>query len=172
MADVDVHADPTTVNVLIPNPINATLTDTLTLSTPAPLQTRAEIVLPQPLQTASTVTLVLPQPFQTDSKAQLDILPVAADLCLNVAFARLPPACIRFPTEQHVGLTLFGVEIFGVNVAGESRIVVEDVSPKPQVAWGGDSTMTPHVKPRLTVQPVAETPMPVTGGGLRIRLGR
>lgn len=95
MADVDVHADPTTVNVLIPNPINANLTDTLTLSTPAPLQSRTKFVLPQPLQTASAVTLVLPQPFQTDSKVQvdgktqLDILPVAADLCLNVAFARL-----------------------------------------------------------------------------------
>ncbi len=129
---------------------------------------RIELAVSEPIRTESTsrTELAITEPIRSDSDSRLslDIRPVAVDLCLNVDIGRLPPTCIRQPYQHHFGITLFGLEILGFNMAGESRILIEDMPAKPQVAWGGEQA-TPH--------PVTRTAnaRPEPGGGLRIRLG-
>jgi hypothetical protein len=92
----------------------------------------------------------------------LDIRPMVMDFCFKFEFGRLPATCIRQPYQHHFGITLFGVELLGFNLAGESRIMIEEPSKQPQVAYGGEERRysssehraAPHVDP----------------GGVRIRV--
>lgn len=124
--------------------------------------------IPNPIRTDGTsrTELAITRPIQSENTSQisLDLKPVAVDLCLNVNM-NLPSKCIRQPYQQHFGITLFGMEIFGFNMSGESRIVIEDLPNKPQIAWGGEQTVSPRTQPQKTQ--VQSGP----DGGLRIRLG-
>jgi hypothetical protein len=175
MADFDVHYDPITLNV---NPTTVEIEglddikSKITLETPQPLkaETKFEFMLPQPFKTE----LLLPQPFKTESKleskAELDVKPLVFDQCLNVRFGPLPPTCVRQPYQQHFGITLFGVEIWGVTLKGETQTVVDHLPSKPQVVWGGAATASHSAAVPATESVRAEAPLH-TRGGLRIRLG-
>jgi hypothetical protein len=135
---------------------------------------------PSPLKTESKQELLLPQPFKTESKLDtksdvtsdsksamaIDLKPVALDVCLNTS-TKLPQGQICQPFSYHVGLTLFGVEYFGLNFGGESRIVMQDLPKKPLVDWPAQQNAAP---------PSPQTPMrdrPVPGAsdrGLRVRI--
>jgi hypothetical protein len=92
----------------------------------------------------------------------LDIRPMVMDFCFKFEFGRLPSTCIRQPYQHHFGITLFGVELLGFNLAGETRIMIEDAPKQPQVAWGGEDRRQPSSERR--------TPPQVEPGGVRIRL--
>jgi hypothetical protein len=176
MADIDVHYDPITVNTGTTSVEVKGLNDVkaaLTLATPQPLKTDSSVKLDQALKseskldTASKVELAITQPIKTESTAALDIKPLALDQCLRISFGPLPPTCVRQPYQQRFGFTLFGVEIFGFNLAGESQVMVTDIPTKPHVALGGEQA--------LSHQPAAPH-KPETGhaqgSGLKIRLDK
>jgi hypothetical protein len=134
---------------------------------------------PTPLKSESKQELVLPQPFKTESKLDttsdvtsdsksamaIDLKPVALDVCLNTS-SKLPQGQICQPFSFHVGLTLFGMEYFGVNFGGESRIVMQDLPKKPAVDWPAqqNAPAPPHTPMRDHSVPGA------SDRGLRVRI--
>ena len=179
MADFDVHYDPITVNnsdVTVDVKGLDNVKTAITLATPEALklETDSDVKLEQKLEqslnseskldTTSKVELAITQPIRTESRAELDIKPLALDQCIRISFGPLPPTCVRQPYEQRIGFTLFGVEIFGFNLAGESQVVVTEVPSKPHVVHGGALAVGPPAAPRQ--QEVRRA----AGGGLRVRL--
>jgi hypothetical protein len=134
---------------------------------------------PTPLKSESKQELVLPQPFKTETKLDttsdvtsdsksamaIDLKPVALDVCLNTS-SKLPQGQICQPFSFHVGLTLFGMEYFGVNFGGESRIVMQDLPKKPAVDWPAqqNAPAPPHTPMRDHSVPGA------SDRGLRVRI--
>jgi hypothetical protein len=154
------------VELAIPDPIVTESTANITTASTMGLTTdnRLELVLPQPLQIETKSDLNSDSKIQTQSGIALDVRPLTLDMCINLEFGRLPPTCIRQPYNHHFGLTLFGIEMLGFNLVGESRIVIEDVPDQPHVVWGGEHTVShPH---RQKKRPHAQE----DDGGLRIRL--
>lgn len=150
--------------------VNSSSTNTFDIMGLDDIDLKTELVLPQPLrlqaENNSRTELSIPEPIRTEGKNEmaLDIRPLTVDLCLNVNFGRLPPTCIRQPYQNHFGITLFGIEILGFNLTGESRMVIEDPQSKPHIAWGGEQAAQPSTHGNVS-------PQPEPGGGLRIRLG-
>jgi hypothetical protein len=101
---------------------------------------RTELVLPQPLKTESRFAITEPIVSQNSSDIGLDIRPMVMDFCFKFEFGKLPPACIRKPYQHHFGITLFGMEVLGFNLSGESRTIIGEVEKQPKVAWGGEGT--------------------------------
>jgi hypothetical protein len=95
----------------------------------------------------------------------IDLKPVALDVCLNTS-SKLPQGQICQPFSFHVGLTLFGMEYFGVNFGGESRIVMQDRPKKPAVDWPAqqNAPAPPHTPMRDHSVPGA------SDRGLRVRI--
>jgi hypothetical protein len=164
MADYDIHYDPITINT---EPVSVeikgldNIKNTIRLETPQPVkgESKAELVISQPIRLESKGELVIPQPIRLEGTAEVDIKPLVLDQCLNIRLSPLPPTCIRLPYQQHIGLTLFGVEVIGFNLAGEAQVLVSDLPSKPQIAWGGE---------QAAAQP-AYAPAE-TAGGVHIRL--
>jgi hypothetical protein len=136
----------------------------------------ASLAVPQPIQTKSDLAattrseLAVTQPIVTDlnlnASATVDVKPV--DLCLTFGIGRLPRARICRPVERHLGMTLFGIEIFGLNWSGYSELVFSDLDPRPHVELGGPAGVQARPgarrkRPRIVGQP--------GGSGLRLRLG-
>ena len=135
---------------------------------------------PSPLKTESKQELLLPQPFKTENKLDttsdvtsdsksamvIDLKPVALDVCLNTS-TKLPQGQICQPFSYHVGLTLFGVEYFGVNFGGESRIVMQDLPKKPAVDWPAQQ----NAAPEPSHAPMRDRSVPgASDRGLRVRI--
>lgn len=124
---------------------------------------RTELVLPQPFRTESEFAITEPIVMQNTSDIGLDIRPLVMDFCLKFEFGKLPATCIRQPYQHHFGITLFGLEILGFNFVGESRIQIDEVQKKPQIAWGGEAE---HHNPR----PSRKRGRGRDSEGIRIRL--
>jgi hypothetical protein len=161
LADIDISYDPITVNGG-PYTVNLTGLDNVKLdakvSVPETVKTDSKLTLsvPDTVKTDSKFTLSVPEPVKTETRADIDLKPLALDQCLRISLAPLPATCIRFPNEQRIGLSLFGVEIFGVSLQGESQVVVCEPQKVPHIVAG--AALAPsHAK---------------TDGGLRIRLNR
>lgn len=161
---VTVDAD-STVEVVGLNDINVTAR-----LEPTPLKTesRQELVLPQPLRTESTLrtdsTLETKSNVTSDSKNALavDLKPVAMDVCLNTS-TKLPHGQICQPFSYHLGLTWMGVEFFGVNFGGESRVILQDLPKRPAVEW-------PAQQNAAAPEPAPVTPAGGGERGLRVRI--
>jgi hypothetical protein len=155
----------TTVDIVGLDDIN--VEQTLELKLPQPFVTEAvnEIKLPQPFKTESKTEFAITEPIRTDStsRTELDIKPMVVDLCVNINMGKMPPTCIRQPYQHHFGFTMFGMEVFGFNFAGESKIIIEDHEPAPKVVWGGEQKVSHRPAPK-PVHVKAES------SGLRIRL--
>src|SRR5579859_896140 len=150
------------------------------------IKTAIDLKLPQPFKTDTTVDLKLPQPFKTESRQELaitqpivtdsnsksamslDIRPMTVDLCVNITLGPPPPMCIRQPYHNHFGFTLFGQEVFGFNISGESQIIIQDLPKPPQVAWGGEERAE---RPAATAVNRAAAGGQEARSGLRIRVG-
>lgn len=154
------------------------------------ITTRVTLEGGKAIATDSTATLNVPEPVRTESKieggepirtdlsldikpleASLDVKPLTADLCLNVGINSLPPTRICAPFSTHFGITLFGVEVLGFNLAGENRLQIEPLPTPPSVAWGGTHAAEhrphpPPPRPHGDAGPRAEA----SSGGLRITL--
>src|SRR5690606_20484450 len=97
------------------------------------MNTRTELVLPDPIRTESTNRneLAITQPIVTQSTSRnevaitepivsestnrmlLDIRPLQIDTCIQFSMGPIPPMCVRQPYHHHFGITLFGMEVFG-----------------------------------------------------------
>ena len=135
MADLEILYDPITVNS---GPVTVGIqgldnikVDT-TLSVPKPIETKTSLTLsvPDTVKTDSKLTYAFPDPIKTDSKAAIDLQPVVVDQCLRLSLGPLPPTLVCLPNRQRLGLTLFGVEVFGLTLEGEAKVVVQDL-PRP-----------------------------------------
>jgi hypothetical protein len=154
---VNVHNDGITVDADSTVDINGLDKINVTLN-PQPFKTESklDLTLPQPFKTDSKLDLTLPQPFKTDSKLDttsditsdsksaltVDLKPVAVDLCLNTS-SKLPQGQIQQPFSLHFGFTWFGVEVFGFNLGGETRTVLQDLPKHPAVDWPAQHNAPP-----------------------------
>jgi hypothetical protein len=143
--DVDVNLDNIKLDIDSDTYVNANLNSSsdidVTSNSNIKVDTsdiRTELVLPQPLKTESRFAITEPIVSQSSSDIGLDIRPMVMDFCFKFEFGKLPPACIRKPYQHHFGITLFGMEILGFNLSGESRVIIGEVQKQPQVAWGGE----------------------------------
>jgi hypothetical protein len=122
---------------------------TAVLPQPFKTESRQELVLPQPFKTESRQELVLPQPLKTEtdldtnSTLSVDLKPVALDVCMTSS-TKLPQGQISQPFNVHFGLTWFGMEFFGFNFGGESRMVLQDLPKKPAVEWPAQQNAAPY----------------------------
>jgi hypothetical protein len=148
LADVEILYDPITVNS---GPVGVTLygldnikADT-TFTVPKPIETKSGVTLsvPDTVKTDTKLTFAFPDTIKTDSASAIDLQPVVVDQCLRLSLGPLPPTLICLPNRQHVGLTLFGVEVFGLTLDGEARVVVSDL-PKPPVVVSAPQAHHPH----------------------------
>jgi hypothetical protein len=134
--------------------------------TPFKTEARQELVLPQPLKTenVSTSELTTRSDINSDSRSALsvDLEPVALDVCLNT---KLPHGQICQPYSFHLGLTLFGVEWFGLNFGGESRTIIQDVPRTPAITWPAQQH-APADRPASSRDAV----QPAGGRGLVVRI--
>jgi hypothetical protein len=146
----------------------------LVLPQPFVSESKTELVLPQPLKSESRTELSIPEPIRTEGKNEmaLDIRPLVMDMCVNINMGPMPETCIRQPYNHHFGLTLFGLEIMGFNISGESQIIIQDLPKQPQVAWGGQaaSTVTREVH-KHRPSSSSRGSQRAESGGLRIRIG-
>lgn len=173
--DVSVNLDNIKVDVNSDTSITADMTSDVTANLDSKSNInvdtgniRTELVLPQPFRTESQFAITEPIVMNNTSDIGLDIRPLVMDFCFKFEFGNLPATCIRQPYQHHFGITLFGMEILGFNLAGESRIQIDEVQKKPQVVWGGEERADPRAEHR------AEAPGTRAGAGsdgLRIRLG-
>ena len=138
---------------------------------------------PTPLKTESKQELILPQPFKTESKLDttsdvtsdsksamvVDLKPIALDVCLNTS-SKLPQGEICQPFSYHVGLTLFGMEYFGVNFGGESRIVMRDLPKKPAIDWPAQQNTAPVIAAAAAASSRDHGGPTTTERGLRVRI--
>jgi len=138
---VTVHNDPITVDADSTVEVKGLDNIKLTLA-PTPLKTesRQELVVAQPFKTEAkldtTSKIDTTSSLTSDSKNAMavDLKPVALDVCLKSA-TTLPQGEICQPFSLHLGFTWFGMEMFGVNFGGETRMVFQDLPKKPVVEW-------------------------------------
>ena len=147
-----------TVDLNVPHPINTVVEvanregkplvteSSVSVSTKdnAPIKTDSTLHVPEPIKTDST--LHVPEPIKTESRAELDLKPVAFDQCIRIRLDPLPATCVRSPYRQHIGFTLFGIEIFGLDLDGEARSYIDGKDPAPHVIPAGPRRHhdTPH----------------------------
>jgi len=125
---------------------------------PSPLKAESIQKIDGNVETKSDLT--------SDSKSavSVDLKPVALDVCLN---SKLPQGEIDQPFGWHVGLTWFGLEVFGVKFGGESRVVLRDLPRKPAFEWPAQQNATPPPGPA----PVSDDSFPpARERGLRVRI--
>ena len=129
----------------------------------------------EPVKIESKQELVLPQPLKTDSRLEsdsknaiaVDLKPVALDVCLNSS-TKLPQGEINQPFSYHVGWTLFGVEMLGVNFGGESRVILKELPKKPAMDWPAQQNAE---GPASGARPHPEgASQALEGRGLRVRV--
>jgi hypothetical protein len=144
--------------------------------TPLKSESKQELILPQPLkseiksesklETKSEVDLDLDVTSDSKSALSVDLKPVAMDVCLNSS-TKLPQGQIHQPFAFHMGMTWFGVEFFGFNFGGESRMVMQDLPKKPLVDWPAQQNAPP---PAPSV-PYRDDSIPgARDRGLRVRI--
>lgn len=135
MADLEILYDPITVTSG-PVTIGVTGLDNIKvdqkLAVTQPIETKSSLTLsvPDTVKTDSKLTFSIPEPIKTEAKAAIDLQPVVVDQCFRLSLGALPPTLVCLPNRQRVALTLFGVEVFGLTLDGEAKVVVQDL-PRP-----------------------------------------
>jgi hypothetical protein len=142
--DVDVNLDNIKIDVNSDSSITSDSDITANLNSTSNITVdtsnmRTELALTDPIRTDSQFAIE-PIELRNTSDIGLDIRPLVMDFCLKFEFGKLPSTCIRQPYQHHFGITLFGMEVLGFNFAGESRIQIDEVQKRPQIAWGGEPT--------------------------------
>ncbi len=139
MADLEIQYDPITVNsgpvtVAVTGLDNIKVDSKLAVTQPIETKSALTLLTPDTLKSDAKadakLTLSIPDPIKTESKASLDLQPVVVDQCLRLSLGPLPPTLVCLPNRQRLGLTVFGVEVFGLTLDGEARVLVQDL-PKP-----------------------------------------
>ena len=184
MADIDIAYDPISINS---GPLTIQGLDNIKLAVTQPIETKSALTLSVPdtiktdgkLATDSKVVtdskLVSDSKLVTDSKAAIDLQPVVLDQCLRITLGPLPVTQICFPNRQRIGLTVFGVEVFGLTLDGEAQILVGD-PPKPPRLVAAPVNHPPHQVIHGPGGPPSAPPArpssgPPASGGLVVKLG-
>jgi hypothetical protein len=175
--DVEVKLDDINIDVTSESTLDADLRTELVVSQPIRTESAFAITEPivtqgsnainldiQPIRTESNFAITEPIVSENSSDINLDVKPLVADLCFKLEIGKLPDTCIRRPYQHHFGITLFGVELFGFNFAGEAQTVIENIPKQPQVIGGGQQTVVSHRKDKRAAYRAEPS------GGLRIRL--
>jgi len=106
----------------------------------------AELAVPKPIEldTKMRNELAVTQPIVTDvnASASIDVKPL--DVCLTLGIGKLPRGRICRPVERHLGMTLFGIEIFGLNWSGYSELIFAGLEPRPHLELGGPRSVQRH----------------------------
>jgi hypothetical protein len=144
------------------------------LNVPNPIHAKAELILPQPIETKSRAELAVTEPIVTEVSADLtmDVKPVVVDLCLTLSVGKIPKTCVRRQYDRHMGLTFFGVELVGFNRSGESQFTLDELPPRSHFELGGKSGSGRHAhEPEHGKRSRRSAGIRGTdGGGLAIRL--
>jgi hypothetical protein len=131
-----------------------------TIKIPDPIVTKSSSDSKSDINTKSDVT--------SDSKNAIavDLKPVVLDVCSTTS-TKLPQGEIIQPFHLHFGVTMFGMEMLGFNLAGEQRTVMKKLPKKPAVDWPAQQNA--HAPPSASS---AGAPPAAAGraGGLRIRI--
>jgi hypothetical protein len=122
MVDVDVSCDPISINTspisLNTGPVSVALTGLDDIKADGTFKLDGNV------DSRLTTRLELPDPIRSEARAAIDLQPVAFDHCMRISLGPLPSTLFSFPNRQHIGITLFGLEIFGITLSGEARIAV------------------------------------------------
>lgn len=182
MADIDIAYDPISINT---GPLTIQGLDNIKLAVTQPIETKSAVTLsvPDTVKTDTKLMISVPDTIKTDgklntdsklvtdSKAAIDLQPVVLDQCLRITLGPLPVTQICFPNRQRIGLTVFGVEVFGLTLDGEAQILVGD-PPKPPRLVAAPVNHPPH---QVVRGPGGPPPAPPSGppgsGGLVVKLG-
>ena len=157
MADIEIAYDPISITS---GPVDITGLDNIKLAVTQPIETKSAVTLsvPDTVKTDTKHTVSVPDTIKTDgklatdskiltdSKAAIDLQPVVLDQCLKITLGPLPVTQICFPNRQRIGLTLFGVEVFGLTLDGEAQILVGD-PPRPPRLVAAPVNHPPHAPP-------------------------
>ena len=158
MADIDIHSDPTTVDIVGLDNMN------VTLHTPDTYKTDATVHTPDTFKSDYTYEI---------KPLSLDLKPVTLDLCMTANIGKIPDLCVRQPYRHRVAFSLYGMEVWGFTFSGEQETVVQELDRRPQVAVAGAPAgwpPAPRHEHHKHHEPKPEPPTR-TGNGLRIRLG-
>jgi hypothetical protein len=141
VADIDVTYDPITVNsgpvtVTVDGLDNIKVDGTLTIPKPIDLDTKLTLSIPDPIKTDTKFQFTIPDPIRTDTKSAIDLQPVVLDQCLRLSLGPLPPTRICLPNRQRIGVSLFGVEVFGLTLDGEAQILVGEPHHQTHIVGG------------------------------------
>lgn len=106
----------------------------------------------EPLQLSMDSKVSTDSKVSNDSKSEIDLKPVAMDSCTTFKLAPLPPVCLEQPYSQHFGITFMGIELWGFNLSGKSRMILHSPpnshyqeSPKPCVSGEREHRPNPPV---------------------------
>jgi hypothetical protein len=112
------------------------LSQTLEVKPLSQSQTSNQTVDLRPVKVDNRQEIAYTDPIRTDANSTLDLKPVAMDVCVRTGQASIPPTHICEPYHHRIGLTMFGVELFGVAWSGDSQTIVEDRRSRPSVVFG------------------------------------
>lgn len=137
-----------------------------------PLAIEQTLKIPDPIVTKSSSDskseITTKSDVASDSKNAIavDLKPVVLDVCSTTS-TKLPQGEIIQPFHLHFGVTMFGMEMLGFNLAGEQRTVLKKLPKKPAVEWPAQRNA--HAPPHA--HDVSPTPASAgRPGGLRIRI--
>ena len=164
---VTVNNGPITVDSDSTVDING-LNDIKVDATVHPLQLREELVFPDPIKTDSTITTHSDASSDSKNALSVDLKPIALDVCATTS-TKLPHGEILQPFNVHFGLTWFGVEFFGFNFGGESRVVLRDLPRKPAVDWPAQTNTMNSARSVSSAASCEDAP-DAGARGLRIRI--
>ncbi len=112
-----------------------TVTSHSDFTIPAPIVTDAtnKLAITQPIITdsksdsASKLDLLIePIKVESDQKSAIDVKPLVIDTCQTTRLAPLPPTAVEQPYHHHFGLTLMGIELWGINLSGNSQMNIRN----------------------------------------------
>ena len=136
-----------------------------------PLAIEQTIRIPDPIVTKSSSDsksdITTKSDIASDSKNAIavDLKPVVLDIC-STSSTKLPQGEIIQPFHLHFGVTMFGMEMLGFNLAGEQRTVMKKLPKKPTVDWPAQENAPPRAGD-ATPRDVAPSGR---SGGVRIRI--
>jgi hypothetical protein len=82
----------------------------------------------RPVVLNATTALLVAEPVTVNGNLGLDVKgPLALDV--TVSLGKIVPAFVRLPYRHHFGITLFGFELVGFTIHGESQIDILDTAP-------------------------------------------
>jgi hypothetical protein len=137
-----------------------------TIKVPDPIVTKSSSDTKADITTTSAITTKSDVASDSKNAIAVDLKPVVLDVCSTTS-TKLPQGEIIQPFHLHFGVTMFGMEMLGFNLAGEQRTVLKKLPKKPAVEWPAQRN-APTPPPAADVASTAATGG--RPGGLRIRI--